>query len=184
MKRTLLFVSISIYILAIVQVLMTNLQADEARHPTQTDTATIQTQVERSEIASAEDDNPFQEKCYKCHGNEVAYKEWKSSGHFKALVNLRHGAHPAKDSCLTCHSSGYDSLINRPWPAEKPFNLETAVNAIACSSCHLHSSNREHYLVVPAKNLCVSCHKMDCGCAGAGIIHQSQSEMFLGREGN
>jgi hypothetical protein len=24
---------------------------------------------------------------------------------------------------------------------------------------------------------------MDCGCAGAGIIHQSQSEMFLGRDG-
>jgi hypothetical protein len=24
---------------------------------------------------------------------------------------------------------------------------------------------------------------MDCGCAGAGVIHQSQSEMFLGRDG-
>lgn len=24
---------------------------------------------------------------------------------------------------------------------------------------------------------------MDCGCSGAGIIHQSQSEMFLGRDG-
>ena len=35
----------------------------------------------------------------------------------------------------------------------------------------------------PAKKLCVTCHKMDCGCAGAGIVHQSQSEMFLGREG-
>ena len=169
MKHVFLFLSIASAITAVVLFSMTNLQADEA-------------DIEAPSIES-EKEHPFAEKCYKCHATEPAHQEWLHSGHSKALVNLRHGDEPARDSCLSCHSSGYSSLVNQAWPKEQPFNLETAVNAIACSTCHAHSSKLEHYLVKPAKKLCVTCHKMDCGCAGAGIIHQSQSEMFLGREG-
>lgn len=125
---------------------------------------------------------PFAEGCDKCHGDETAYKEWTQAGHSHALVNLLEGKYEVRTSCLSCHSSGYGIFAEYGIP-DHPYNEKTAVNAVACSSCHSHSSKEEHLLVLPAKKLCVTCHKMDCGCAGAGVIHQSQTEMFLGREG-
>ena len=125
---------------------------------------------------------PFTEGCNKCHGNEPAYQEWQHAGHSHALVNLIEGPYELRTSCLSCHSAGYETFSDRVYPGHT-YDIETAVNAVACSSCHSHTSKLEHLLVQPAKKLCVSCHKMDCGCAGAGIVHQSQSEMFLGREG-
>ncbi len=125
---------------------------------------------------------PFAEGCDKCHGSEPAYQEWQQAGHSHALVNLIEGPYELRTSCLSCHSGGYEVFSERVYPGHT-YNIETAVNAVSCSSCHSHTSREEHLLVQPAKKLCVSCHKMDCGCAGAGIVHQSQSEMFLGREG-
>ena len=125
---------------------------------------------------------PFAEGCDKCHGNEPAYQEWQHAGHSHALVNLIEGPYELRTSCLSCHSGGYEVFSERVYPGHT-YDIETAVNAVSCSSCHSHMSKEEHMLVQPAKKLCVSCHKMDCGCAGAGIVHQSQSEMFLGREG-
>ena len=125
---------------------------------------------------------PFAEGCDKCHGSEPAYQEWQHAGHFHALVNLIAGPYELRTSCLSCHSGGYEVFSERVYPGHT-YDIETAVNAVSCSSCHSHTSKEEHLLLQPAKKLCVSCHKMDCGCAGAGIVHQSQSEMFLGRDG-
>ena len=134
------------------------------------------------EAATSETKTPFAEGCNKCHANEPAYQEWHQAGHSHALVNLLEGPYEVQTSCLSCHSAGYEIFSDRVYPGHT-YNANTAVNAVACSSCHSHNSKSEHLLVKPAKHLCVTCHKMDCGCAGAGIIHQSQSEMFLGREG-
>ena len=125
---------------------------------------------------------PFAEGCEKCHGHEPAYQEWRQAGHSHALVNLIEGPYELNTSCLSCHSAGYEIFSDRVYPGHT-YNVKTAVNAVSCASCHSHTSKSEHLLVKPAKHLCVTCHKMDCGCAGAGIVHQSQSEMFLGREG-
>ena len=125
---------------------------------------------------------PFAEGCDKCHGHEPAYQEWRQAGHSHALVNLIEGPYELNTSCLSCHSAGYEIFSDRVYPGHT-YNVKTAVNAVSCASCHSHTSKSEHLLVKPAKHLCVTCHKMDCGCAGAGIVHQSQSEMFLGREG-
>ena len=145
--------------------------------------ATIQAETEETQQDTTEHTKtPFAEGCNKCHGDESAYAEWTQAGHSHALVNLLEGPYEVKPSCLSCHSSGYETFAEYAIPGH-PYNEKTAVNAVACSSCHSHSSQEEHLLVIPAKKLCVTCHKMDCGCAGAGIVHQSQSEMFLGREG-
>ena len=145
--------------------------------------ATIQADTTNTQESTSETiKTPFAEGCNKCHGDEDAYKEWTQAGHSHALVNLLEGPYEVKTSCLSCHSSGYTLFAERGIPGH-PYNEKTAVNAVACSSCHSHASKEEHLLVVPANKLCISCHKMDCGCAGAGIVHQSQAEMFLGREG-
>ena len=179
MKQIFIFLVMAALMVAVVFFSITNLGADEAKHNDDHHGGA------KAEIAvpNTQKVHPFAEQCYKCHANDAAYKEWTSSGHVKALVNLIHGPYETKDSCLSCHSSGYTTLANREWSEDQPFNLHTAVNAVACSSCHSHGSKREHLLVKPAKKLCTTCHKMDCGCAGAGIIHQSQVEMFLGRDG-
>ncbi len=132
--------------------------------------------------AGTDTKSPFAEGCDKCHGSEPAYQEWRQAGHSHALVNLIEGPYELRTSCLSCHSAGYETFSDRVYPGHT-YNIETAVNAVSCASCHSHTSRSEHLLVKPAKHLCVTCHKMDCGCAGAGIVHQSQSEMFLGREG-
>ncbi len=134
------------------------------------------------ENGTSDSKTPFAEGCDKCHGSEPAYQEWQQAGHSHALVNLIEGPYELRTSCLSCHSGGYEVFSERVYPGHT-YNIETAVNAVSCSSCHSHTSRTEHLLVQPARKLCVSCHKMDCGCAGAGIVHQSQSEMFLGREG-
>ena len=134
------------------------------------------------ESTPANTETPFTEGCGKCHASEPAYQEWTQAGHYHALVNLIEGPYELQTSCLSCHSGGYETFIDRVYPGHT-YNIETAVNAVSCSSCHSHTSRTEHLLLKPAKKLCVDCHKMDCGCAGAGIVHQSQSEMFLGREG-
>ena len=145
--------------------------------------ATIQADTTDAQKNTSQDKRtPFTEGCNKCHGDEDAFKEWTQAGHSHALVNLLEGPYEVKTSCLSCHSSGYAMFADRGIPGHT-YSEKTAVNAVACSSCHSHASKEEHLLVQPARKLCVSCHKMDCGCAGAGIIHQSQSEMFLGREG-
>lgn len=167
MKQAFLFLALSLLMTTFVVFKITLLQAES------TDT---------QQSTSENKQTPFAEGCNKCHGEEVAYKEWTQAGHSHALVNLLKGPYEVKTSCLSCHSSGYGMFADRSIPGH-PYNENTAVNAVACSSCHSHASKEEHLLVMPAKKLCVSCHKMDCGCAGAGIVHQSQSEMFLGREG-
>ena len=145
--------------------------------------ATLQADTEETENSTTQNTKtPFAEGCNKCHGDEAAYKQWTQAGHSHALVNLLEGPYEVRTSCLSCHSSGYAMFAERVIP-DHPYNEKTAVNAVACSSCHSHASKEEHLLVIPAKKLCITCHKMDCGCAGAGIIHQSQAEMFLGREG-
>ena len=164
-KQGLLFFCISLLMGMLTLLQLANLRANEATDTTETHTHT-----------------PFAEGCNKCHGSEPAYQEWTQAGHAKALVNLHAGPYPVVRSCLSCHSSGYEVFVDRVYPGHT-YSLETAVNAVACSSCHSHTSKEEHLLVKPAKKLCVTCHKMDCGCAGAGTVHQSQSEMFLGREG-
>ena len=172
MKQSLLFFLLTAAMLIVGFISFNNLQAGEAKHSEPT-----------HGYMDAHEHSPFREKCYTCHGNEAAYAEWKTAGHAKALINLDHGDHPARVSCLSCHSAGYEihSRIGRS--KDHPYNLKNAVNAVSCSSCHLHSSTREHLLVKSPRKLCVSCHKMDCGCAGEGIIHKSQTEMFLGRDG-
>lgn len=167
MKQALLFLILSLMMGALVVFIISTIEAD-----------TTDTQTSTSESKKT----PFAEGCNKCHGDEDAYKEWTQAGHSHALVNLLEGPYEVKTSCLSCHSSGYKLFAERGIPGH-PYNQKTAVNAVACSSCHSHASKEEHLLVIPAKKLCVTCHKMDCGCAGAGIVHQSQSEMFLGREG-
>ncbi|MFQ6040501.1 MAG: cytochrome c3 family protein [Candidatus Poribacteria bacterium] len=117
----------------------------------------------RKERNSAVQENPLREKCYKCHEKSVEYKEWETSGHAKALVTLKKSP-DAQGSCLECHSSGY--IINAPIWGSGRFvraTLETAQNAVACSSCHRHGATGEHYLIKSPKKLCSSCHKMDCG---------------------
>jgi len=173
-KLSFLFFGLAVLTIAVALVGSSNLRADKASGQ---ETVAVTTDAAENE------GHPFAEKCYTCHGEEVSYPEWEQSGHAQALVNLLQGKYPVKDSCLSCHSAGYEMLRNHEWPEDQPYNKDTAINAISCSSCHLHSSPREHYLVKPVKDLCVSCHKMDCGCAGAGVIHQSQTEMFLGRDG-
>lgn len=170
MKQAFLFLFLSLLMGSLVVFKIASLQADIA-DTTDTQESTPQTVK-----------TPFAEGCNKCHGDEDAYKEWTQAGHSHALVNLLEGPYEVKTSCLSCHSSGYTVFAERGIPGH-PYNEKTAVNAVACSSCHSHASKEEHLLVVPAKKLCISCHKMDCGCAGAGIVHQSQAEMFLGREG-
>lgn len=172
MKQSLLFFLLTAAMLIVGFISFNNLQAGEAKHSEPT-----------HGYMDAHEHSPYREKCYTCHGNEAAYAEWKTAGHAKALINLDHGDHPARVSCLSCHSAGYEihSRIGRS--KDHPYNLKNAVNAVSCSSCHLHSSTREHLLVKSPRKLCVSCHKMDCGCAGEGIIHKSQTEMFLGRDG-
>lgn len=167
MKRAFLFLTFSLLMGTLVVFIITTIAAD-----------TTEKQTNVSETPKT----PFTEGCNKCHGDEDAYKEWTQAGHSHALVNLLEGPYEVKTSCLSCHSSGYRLFAERGIPGH-PYNEKTAVNAVACSSCHSHASKEEHLLVMPAKKLCITCHKMDCGCAGAGIVHQSQSEMFLGREG-
>lgn len=167
MKRVFLYIALSLLMGSYVVMMITTIEAE-----------TEETQQNTTEEAKT----PFSEGCNKCHGDESAYKEWTQAGHSHALVNLLEGPYEVRPSCLSCHSSGYETFSEYGIP-EHPYNEKTAVNAVACSSCHSHSSKEEHLLVIPAKKLCVTCHKMDCGCAGAGIIHQSQAEMFLGREG-
>lgn len=113
--------------------------------------------------STSQEENPLQEKCYKCHDESIEYKEWKTSGHAKALVTLKKSP-DAQNSCLKCHSSGY--ITNAPvWGSRRlvSITLETAQNAVGCSSCHRHGAKGEHNLIKPPKNLCSSCHKMDCG---------------------
>lgn len=167
MKQAFLFLTLSVLMCSLVVFKIATLQAES---------------TEAQESTSETIKTPFAEGCNKCHGDEDAYKEWTQAGHSHALVNLLEGPYEVKTSCLSCHSSGYTIFAERGIPGH-PYNEKTAVNAVACSSCHSHASKEEHLLVLPAKKLCVTCHKMDCGCAGAGIVHQSQTEMFLGREG-
>ncbi len=170
MKQAFLFLFLSLLMGSLVVFKIASLQADTA------DTAGAQ------ESTSETIKTPFAEGCNKCHGDEASYKEWTQAGHSHALVNLLEGPYEVQTSCLSCHSSGYTTFAEQGIPGH-PYNEKTAVNAVACSSCHSHASKEEHLLIMPAKKLCVTCHKMDCGCAGAGIVHQSQAEMFLGREG-
>lgn len=131
-------------------------------------------------------DHPLAEKCFKCHGSEIAAREWAKSGHAHNLATLRQSPF-AVDSCLSCHSSGYRPPPPNEWGVVETgprATLETAINEVACSSCHTHASKREHYLIVPVAQLCSSCHRMDCGCAGKNVVHQSQSELFAGVKGN
>jgi hypothetical protein len=112
---------------------------------------------------STAQENPFREKCYKCHEESVEYKEWQTSEHTKSLATLKKSEN-AQNSCLECHSSGY--TINAPVWGSRRFariNMKTAQNAIACSSCHRHGAKNEHNLIAAPKKLCGSCHKMDCG---------------------
>ena len=67
-------------------------------------------------------DSPFAEKCYTCHSNEVASKEWEFSGHKHALTNLIKGPYEAKDSCLSCHSAGYNDPTSR-WIGQQEITL-------------------------------------------------------------
>ncbi len=170
MKQAFLFLALSVLMSTIAIFKIATLHADTAKTADTTAAAAPNTQT------------PFAEGCNKCHADEPASKEWKQAGHSHALVNLLKGPYEVRRSCLSCHSSGYEIFSERGYPGHT-YNEKTAVNAVACSSCHSHNSKEEHLLVKPVKKLCVSCHKMDCGCAGAGIVHQSQSEMFLGREG-
>ena len=131
--------------------------------------------------------SPSSEKCFKCHGSEPESVEWAASGHAHNLAALRAAVNGA-DSCLGCHSSGYRAAAPSGWGRQRPaatVTLETAINEVACSSCHSHAyEDTPDYLIRPVADTCITCHKMDCGCAGKGIIHQSQAEMFLGVLGN
>ena len=132
--------------------------------------------------ATSDTQTPFAEGCDKCHGNEPAYQEWRQAGHSHALVNLIEGPYELRTSCLSCHSAGYETFSDRVYPGHT-YNIETAVNAVSCASCHSHTSKSEHLLVKPAKHLCVTCHKMDCGCAGAGIVTNLNRRCSLDAEG-
>ncbi len=131
-------------------------------------------------------ESPASEKCFKCHGTEIESVEWARSGHARNLHALRAAPNRA-DSCLGCHSSGYRPPAASAWgrqPRSVTITLDSAINEVACSSCHSHADeDTPDYLVLPPAQTCTGCHKMDCGCAGKGIIHQSQSELFFGRLG-
>jgi hypothetical protein len=128
-------------------------------------------------------DSAASEKCFKCHGTEAESVEWARSGHAHNLEALR-AAGNSHDSCLGCHSSGYRPPAPTAWGRQTrsvTVTLASAINEVACSSCHSHANkDQPGYLIRTPAETCGSCHKMDCGCAGKGIIHQSQSEMFFG----
>lgn len=160
-------------------------RADESDGTNASDATTVIT-PSLGDDPDALKDHPLAEKCFKCHGSEVAAQEWAKSGHARNLAALRRSP-LAADSCLSCHSSGYKPLAPNEWGIADDgprATLETAINEVACSSCHSHASKRENYLTMSVSQLCGSCHRMDCGCSGKGIVHQSQTEMFSGTKGN
>ena len=74
MKQIFIFLVMVALMVAVVFFAITNLEADDAKHGDDHG-------GDKAEIAVPDTQkvHPFTEQCYKCHANEVAYKEWTSS---------------------------------------------------------------------------------------------------------
>ncbi|MBM3215210.1 hypothetical protein FJZ36_09885 [Candidatus Poribacteria bacterium] len=161
--------------------------ADEDAPSSPTDLGSTSERVGPSLVHALDDlaANPLAEKCFTCHGTEPSAREWAESGHASNLAALRRSP-LAQDECLPCHSAPAAPTAAKAWNpdgAGLQATISTAVNEVSCSSCHSHLSKRDALLAMPVSQLCISCHTMDCGCSGEGVIHQSQSELFLGIKG-
>ena len=103
------------------------------------------------------------EKCADCHSDSLVYKEWQGSGHANSLKTLLKDTNAGRD-CLRCHSVDYKRVQLNPWMSISNLpTLETASNAVSCSSCHRHDSGMESNLIMPAARLCTTCHVLFCG---------------------
>lgn len=103
------------------------------------------------------------EKCGSCHSDSVIFKEWQTSGHANALKTLVNEP-KARPSCLKCHSADYDRVRSNLWlPRQEQPSPETASNAVSCSSCHRHGTEKEKNLTVPVDKVCAACHVLHCG---------------------
>jgi predicted CXXCH cytochrome family protein len=116
------------------------------------------------------------ELCGSCHNGEhhPTFNEWEESGHAFALEDLIDSGH-ASDHCLICHSADYYY--------DRTVTLDTAVSSIECVSCHdAHGSNEEHQLILPAEEMCSSCHNAE-GAQVGSTPHHASIEMLLGYGG-
>lgn len=113
------------------------------------------------------------ELCGSCHNgaHHPTYDEWEESDHAIALEDLLDSGH-AGDHCLECHSADYYY--------DRTITVETAVYSIECVRCHdAHGSNEEHQLILPAEEMCASCH--NAGGAQVGSTpHHTSLEMLVG----
>ena len=104
-----------------------------------------------------------QEKCGDCHSDSAMFKEWQTSNHAKAVKTLQKDANSDR-GCLKCHSADYKRVRSNSWLSGRELpTIETAGNAVSCSSCHRHGVEYENNLIMPAEKLCISCHVLYCG---------------------
>ncbi|MCD6505752.1 hypothetical protein J7M22_03910 [Candidatus Poribacteria bacterium] len=123
------------------------------------------------------DETPSQ-KCAKCHGNSEEFKEWRLSKHSQSLKTLKEKGVKSR-SCYRCHSTRIE--IPSDWSSGMRYAVSD--DPVSCYSCHRHDSGLPHNLKLPYDKLCASCHIKSCACQGAGVIHQSHTELFYGRGG-
>lgn len=123
------------------------------------------------------DETPSQ-KCARCHGESEEFKEWKLSKHAQSLKTLKEKGEESQ-SCYRCHST----QIEIPSDWSSGMRYVTSNDPVSCYSCHRHDSGLPHDLKQPYDKLCGSCHIKSCACQGAGVIHQSHTELFYGRGG-
>jgi predicted CXXCH cytochrome family protein len=117
--------------------------------------------------------NLSSEMCGRCHqerGHNPTYEEWRGSKHARSLIDLKEDKN-AKDECLGCHSSEFNT-----GGMEKP-TLETATLGNTCSACHnSHGPENGKLLRMPRNKICESCHNMNNAKPGQ-VPHVSQKEM-------
>ena len=103
------------------------------------------------------------EKCANCHSDSPAFKEWQKSAHVNALKTFLKEP-DANKSCLKCHSATYQRFNSNPWLSlnELP-EPGDASDPVSCSACHQHKSGLEDNLIMPADEMCISCHILYCG---------------------
>jgi len=117
-------------------------------------------------------------KCARCHGDSKEFKEWKLSKHAQSLKILKERGVKSQ-SCYRCHSTRIE--IPSDWSSGMRYVISD--DPVSCYSCHRHDSGLPHNLKLSYDKLCASCHIKSCACQGAGVIHQSHTELFYGRGG-
>jgi hypothetical protein len=118
------------------------------------------------------------QKCARCHGDSVEFREWQTSKHAQSLKTLQEKGVKSR-SCYRCHSTRIE--IPSDWGGG--IGYAATDDPVSCYSCHRHDSGRPHNLKLSYDKLCGGCHLKDCACQGADVIHQSHTELFYGRGG-